>query len=103
MKPQNNDSNVEYPDNLTDKNVKNIVSIGNTILPMLAKKPKDRLIEGSVLSYILSKFRNKLISKQGQDTVTHADLFNWSDKIKKDKADDKSSAENESLTENDID
>lgn len=69
----------DHPKSLSSDNVKNIVKIGNSLLPMLSKKEKDREKEASVISYLLSSVRNKNISKQGRDVVNHADLFNWSD------------------------
>lgn len=69
----------DHPKTLSNDNVKNIVKIGNSLLPMLSKKEKDREKEASVISYLLSSVRNKNISKQGRDVVNHADLFNWND------------------------
>lgn len=74
----------DHPKSLSSDNVKNIVKIGNSLLPMLSKKEKDREKEASVISYLLSSVRNKNISKQGRDVVNHADLFNWNDLKKKD-------------------
>ena len=60
--------------------MKNIVKIGNQILPMLSKKDKDRAKESKVFEYLLSAQRNKIISETGKDVVNHADLFNAFDK-----------------------
>jgi hypothetical protein len=78
----------DHPKSLSSDNVKNIVKIGNSLLPMLSKKEKDREKEASVISYLLSSVRNKNISKQGRDVVNHADLFNWNDLKNKDRDDD---------------
>lgn len=75
----NNDKNTEYPAPLSGKTVSRIVAIGNKILPMLSKDKKARGVESSVLSYILSSYRDKIISKENRDNVTHADLYNWKD------------------------
>ena len=75
----NNDSNTEYPAPLSGKTVSRIVAIGNKILPMLSKDKKARGVESSVLSYILSSYRDNIISKENRDNVTHADLYNWKD------------------------
>lgn len=72
--------NPEYPNQLSEDNVKNIVKIGNQILPMLSKKDKDRAKESKVFEYLLSAQRNKIISETGKDVVNHADLFNAFDK-----------------------
>ena len=74
--------NPEYPNQLSEDNVKNIVKIGNQILPMLSKKDKDRAKESKVFEYLLSAQRNKIISETGKDVVNHADLFNAFDKQK---------------------
>ena len=74
--------NPEYPNQLSEDNVKNIVNIGNQILPMLSKKDKDRAKESKVFEYLLSAQRNKIISETGKDVVNHADLFNAFDKQK---------------------
>ena len=75
----NSDRNTEYPAPLSGKTVSRIVAIGNKILPMLSKDKKARGIESSVLSYILSSYRDNIISKENRDNVTHADLYNWKD------------------------
>jgi hypothetical protein len=72
--------NPDYPNQLSEDNVKNIVKIGNQILPMLSKKDKDRAKESKVFEYLLSAQRNKIISETGKDVVNHADLFNAFDK-----------------------
>ena len=72
--------NPDYPNQLSEDNVKNIVKIGNQILPMLSKKNKDRAKESKVFEYLLSAQRNKIISETGKDVVNHADLFNAFDK-----------------------
>ena len=72
--------NTDYPNQLSEDNVKNIVKIGNQILPMLSKKDKDRAKESKVFEYLLSAQRNKIISETGKDVVNHADLFNAFDK-----------------------
>lgn len=72
--------NPDYPNQLSEDNVKNIVNIGNQILPMLSKKDKDRAKESKVFEYLLSAQRNKIISETGKDVVNHADLFNAFDK-----------------------
>lgn len=64
------------PAQLSDENVRNIVKIGNQLLPMLPKKEDDREKEAKVINYLLSAKRNKIISPQGKDVVNHADLFN---------------------------
>ena len=74
--------NPDYPNQLSEDNVKNIVKIGNQILPMLSKKDKDRAKESKVFEYLLSAQRNKIISETGKDVVNHADLFNAFDKQK---------------------
>ena len=74
--------NTDYPNQLSEDNVKNIVKIGNQILPMLSKKDKDRAKESKVFEYLLSAQRNKIISETGKDVVNHADLFNAFDKQK---------------------
>ena len=78
----NKQINPDYPNQLSEDNVKNIVKIGNQILPMLSKKDKDRAKESKVLEYLLSAQRNKIISETGKDVVNHADLFNAFDKQK---------------------
>jgi len=64
------------PPELSDENVKNIVKIGNQLLPMLPKKAEDFKKEAKVINYLLSPERNKIISKTGKDVVNHADLWN---------------------------
>jgi hypothetical protein len=76
----NKQINPDYPNQLSEDNVKNIVKIGNQILPMLSKKDKDRAKESKVFEYLLSAQRNKIISETGKDVVNHADLFNAFDK-----------------------
>ena len=76
----NKQINPDYPNQLSEDNVKNIVKIGNQILPMLSKKDKDRAQESKVFEYLLSAQRNKIISETGKDVVNHADLFNAFDK-----------------------
>lgn len=76
----NKQINPDYPNQLSEDNVKNIVNIGNQILPMLSKKDKDRAKESKVFEYLLSAQRNKIISETGKDVVNHADLFNAFDK-----------------------
>ena len=76
----NKQINLDYPNQLSEDNVKNIVKIGNQILPMLSKKDKDRAKESKVFEYLLSAQRNKIISETGKDVVNHADLFNAFDK-----------------------
>lgn len=76
----NKQINPDYPNQLSEDNVKNIVKIGNQILPMLSKKDKDRARESKVFEYLLSAQRNKIISETGKDVVNHADLFNAFDK-----------------------
>ena len=78
----NKQINPDYPNQLSEDNVKNIVKIGNQILPMLSKKDKDRAKESKVFEYLLSAQRNKIISETGKDVVNHADLFNAFDKQK---------------------
>lgn len=72
----NKQINPDYPNQLSEDNVKNIVKIGNQILPMLSKKDKDRAKESKVFEYLLSAQRNKIISETGKDVVNHADLWN---------------------------
>lgn len=76
----NKQINPDYPNQLSEDNVKNIIKIGNQILPMLSKKDKDRAKESKVFEYLLSAQRNKIISETGKDVVNHADLFNAFDK-----------------------
>jgi hypothetical protein len=70
-----NKTNFQPPE-LSDENVKNIVKIGNKLLPMLPKKDEDRDKEVKVINYLLSAKRNKIISETGKDVVNHADLWN---------------------------
>jgi len=64
------------PPELSDENVKNIVKIGNQLLPMLPKKAEELKKEAQIINYLLSPERNKIISETGKDVVNHADLWN---------------------------
>lgn len=70
------------PKGLTNGFIQSIVKIGNSVLPLLSEKKEDRSKQVSMLNYLLSDTRKKLVSKEGEKTVNHADIWNWSDSKK---------------------
>jgi len=70
------------PEGLSNGLVQSIVKIGNSVLPYLSKKKEDKAKQVSFLNYLLSDKRKNMVSKLGEDTVNHADIWNWDDNKK---------------------
>lgn len=67
------------PKGISNELATSFVKMGNALLPLMAKKKEDKAKQLSFLNYLATDLRNSFISKQGQSSVNHADIWNWKD------------------------